>query len=134
MTDQEHKDLVNYRINRAKETIDEVIILVENKKWNSAVNILYYSCFYAVIALLVSENILTKTHSGVRQMFGQHFGKTGLIHPDIAKFYSQIFDQRQMSDYDDFVQFNQEELAEMIPQAQELINAIENYLISKNSF
>ncbi len=56
MNDRDKAELVKYRLNRARETYNEVRILIENKLWNTAVNRLYYSCFYAVIALLVDQD------------------------------------------------------------------------------
>jgi len=55
MKDQDKAELVKYRLRRARETYKEVDILVENQLWNTAVNRLYYSCFYAVIALLAAH-------------------------------------------------------------------------------
>jgi len=66
MTDQEKQDLLDYRLNRAKETLEEVDILIENKLWNTAVNRLYYACFYAVSGLLVYNGLNAQTHAGVR--------------------------------------------------------------------
>jgi uncharacterized protein (UPF0332 family) len=77
MTSNERKQLVIYRINKAKETFNEIDVLIENKLWNTAINRLYYTCYYAVIALLINNKIETLTHTGTRQMFGFHFIKTG---------------------------------------------------------
>ena len=49
MNPQERQELVNYRINKAKETLQAVDILIENKFWTTSVNRLYYACYYAVI-------------------------------------------------------------------------------------
>jgi uncharacterized protein (UPF0332 family) len=122
------KELIEYRINRAFETLKEIDILVDNQLWNTAVNRLYYACYYAVIALLLKNNILTQTHAGVRQMFGLHFIKTGLLRPDIGKFYSDIFDKRQTGDYDDFVVMKREDVIPLIPVAKELIISISKLL------
>ena len=95
MKDEQKLKLIQYRINRAQETLEEVNILIKNKLWSTAINRLYYACYYAVIALLVKNNISAQTHSGVRQMFGLHFAKPGLINKELAKFYTDIFDKRQ---------------------------------------
>lgn len=76
MSEETRDDLVKYRMRRAEETILELPILIENKLWNTAVNRLYYACYYAVTALLASRDINASTHSGGRQMFGLHFVKT----------------------------------------------------------
>ena len=128
MNPQDKQDLVNYRLDKAKETFKEVAILVQNKLWNTAVNRLYYSCFYAIIALLVDKDIETLTHSGVRQMFGLHFIKTGIIDQDSGRFYTRIFDLRQTGDYDDFIDFDEQRVLELIEPANKLIAQIEAIL------
>jgi uncharacterized protein (UPF0332 family) len=63
------KDLINYRIARAKDTLDDAQILVEKGKWNSAINRLYYAAYYAVIALLLSADLKPTTHNGAKSNF-----------------------------------------------------------------
>jgi uncharacterized protein (UPF0332 family) len=43
--------LINYRIQRAKETIEEARISIENNKLFNAENRIYYAIFYTVSAL-----------------------------------------------------------------------------------
>jgi len=128
MTDLEREELVSYRINRAFQTLKEIDILIENQLWSTAINRLYYACYYAVIALLLKNGIIPQTHSGVRQMFGLHFIKTGLIASDLGKFYSDIFDKRQTGDYDDFIVMNEKDVIGLIPSAKELIRTIEELI------
>lgn len=59
-------DYVKYRLQKAEETLEVARLLVENKKWNSSVNRLYYACYYAVSALLINDGISAKTHAGVK--------------------------------------------------------------------
>ena len=130
MNQEERQELVKYRITKARETFNEVSLHVENKLWNTSVNRLYYACYYAVIALLVDKDIHAQTHSGVRQMFGLHFVKSGLIDKETGKFYTDIFDMRQTGDYDDYIDFEMEDVLDMIGPANELISKIE-ILLSK---
>ena len=51
MNQQERQELVKYRIAKARETFKEVDLHIKNELWNTAVNRLYYACYYAVIAL-----------------------------------------------------------------------------------
>ncbi len=55
------RDLINYRLIRAKDTFEDAIILAEKEKWNSAINRLYYSAYYAVMALLLNYGLQTIT-------------------------------------------------------------------------
>jgi uncharacterized protein len=91
-------DYIKYRMQKANETIAESKVLLENKFWNTAVNRMYYACFYAVGALLVKNGVETSSHSGSRQKFGQLFVQTGLISRDLGKHYSELFDKRLKGD------------------------------------
>ncbi len=131
MTNEDKIELVMYRINRAKETLSEVEFQIENEKWNTAVNRLYYSCYYAVIALLTWNDINAKTHTGVRQMFGLHFIKPGIIAEDLGDFYTDIFEMRQTGDYDDFISFEDSKVIALVDPARKLILQIEKLLNQK---
>ncbi len=72
-------DYIRYRLDRSKDSYDDALILAERGKWNTVVNRLYYSCFYAVIALLLKNDIETRSHDGARNQFGLHFIKKGKI-------------------------------------------------------
>ena len=126
------KLLVTYRLQHAKDTFAEVISITESGFYNTAVNRLYYACYYAVIALLVKHNIPTQTHAGVKQMLGLHFVNTKKLNPEYARFYAQMFNNRISGDYDDFITFDLEMVEALIPQAQLFIEALEK-LIEENT-
>ena len=128
MNDQDKVELVRYRLTRARETYNEVGILVKNELWNTAVNRLYYACFYAVIALFADQDIDAQSHSGVRQMFGLHFIRTGRIEPELGRFLARLYDLRQTGDYDDFIDFDREKVVELMGPADQLISTIEGLL------
>jgi uncharacterized protein (UPF0332 family) len=103
-------DLVKYRLERAKETLEDAQLLIESKRWNSAINRLYYSAFYAVIALLLNENHKTNTHNGVKSIFSEQFIKNNIISQEFGKRYSQLFTWRQKGDYADLFDFTEEKV------------------------
>jgi uncharacterized protein (UPF0332 family) len=78
-------DLVRYRLEKAKETLEDAHLLIESKRWNSAINRLYYSAFYATIALLLNENYKTTTHNGVKSIFSEQFIKKNLFRKNLGK-------------------------------------------------
>ncbi len=130
MNEANRKEIVKYRLSRAHDTLQELEILVENQLWNTAVNRLYYACYYAVIALLISKEIKAQTHTGVRQMFGLHFIKNGTIDKEFGRYYSKIFDKRQTGDYDDFIDYTEEDVIALHKPAKECISEI-NKLIQQ---
>lgn len=79
MTDHERREMVIYRIKRSRETLSEINVLVENQFWSTAINRIYYACYYAVSGLLLQHGLSPQSHAGTRQMFGLHFVKPGFI-------------------------------------------------------
>lgn len=84
---QETKELIKHRISRAEESLDEAILLFNSEHYNTSVNRLYYACFYAVSALLLSENMSSPKHSGVRSLFNQHWVKKERVIKELGKFF-----------------------------------------------
>jgi len=103
---KEIRTLVIYRLNRADESLEEALILFEKDHINTFVNRLYYACFYAVTALLLSKGLSSSKHSGVRALFHQNFVKNELINKEMGKFYDKLFDTRQKGDYADLIYFD----------------------------
>ena len=58
------QELVEYRLRRAKETLEEARIMGSIGHWNACANRLYYAAFYAVSALLVKEGLTATKHTG----------------------------------------------------------------------
>ena len=103
-----YNEFVNYRLSRAKETLDDEKILAEKSKWNSTINRLYYAAFYAASALLLNSNMNPTTHSGTKLKFLELFIKTEIIPVKYGKMYIQLFQWRQKGDYDDLFDFDRE--------------------------
>jgi uncharacterized protein (UPF0332 family) len=126
-------DLIKYRMNRAKDTLHEVDDIFRLGYYQTSVNRLYYACYYAVSALLVLSDIKTRTHSGVRQMFGKHFIQTGLISKELGKYYSTLFEKRITGDYDDFIDIDKETVEMLVEPATQLIIAIDRLILDNTN-
>lgn len=117
-------DLIKYRIDRSLETFREAKTMIDNKFWNAAVNRIYYSCYYVVSALLLKKSVETNTHKGIRQMFGLHFVKEGLVTNEDGRYFSDLYDRRQTGDYDDYVSYDEETVIQLYNQSEGFINRI----------
>lgn len=102
---QETAEYVRYRVNLAREDLEVAKWALETNHLPSAVNRLYYACFYMVSALLFAEGHKSTKHSGVRSLFNLHWIKTGRLPAEMSFFYRDLFNYRQRGDYDDFVTF-----------------------------
>jgi uncharacterized protein (UPF0332 family)/predicted nucleotidyltransferase len=81
-----HADLIRYRLNRAKETLEEPQIMFDNGCLYGAANRIYYACFYAVVGLLLTKNLSSSKHSGTIGLFNKHFVKTEEISVYLGSF------------------------------------------------
>lgn len=127
------EELIEYRLYRATDTLDDALILAEKHKWNSAINRLYYAAYYAIIALLLNNDLNPTTHNGAKSNFTEHFIKTNIIAKEYGKVYSQLFTWRQKGDYDDLFDFTQEKVEPYFKPVSELIELIKKLIVENNS-
>ena len=125
MTFEERKEYVKYRIESSHKTFGAAKVLAENEFWNSAVNRLYYSLYYAVNALLVINEIQTKSHSATKSQFSLHFVKTGKFDKKYGKLLSELFDWRQKGDYENIFDYDKESVQPLFKPVNEMIRLIE---------
>ena len=125
MTREEKAEYVKYRIESAHKTYDAARVLADNGFWNSAVNRLYYSLFYAVNALLVLNEIQTKSHAATKSQFSLLFVKTGKFDKKYGRLLSELFDWRQKGDYENIFDYNSDSVKPLFEPVAEMIDLIE---------
>jgi uncharacterized protein (UPF0332 family) len=125
---QGSKDLIKYKLERSDETLEEAKIMLRSSHLFGAANRIYYACFYAVSALLLSEDLSSHKHSGVLSLFNRHFVKTGLIPVELGKFYSRLFDTRTESDYADLITIDLKEIKDNLKTAEIFIPAVKSLI------
>ena len=109
---------VEYRLQEAREVLEEAQILQAQQKHRGAMNRVYYAMFYAVLALLASRGLSATKHSGAISLFHREFVKPGTIPVEIAKFLDIAFDLRNKCDYRDFVTPERERVDELLAAAE----------------
>jgi uncharacterized protein (UPF0332 family) len=117
-------DYIEYRLSKAKEALHDAKLLAENKSWNACINRLYYTCYYAVSALLLKQGIATQTHTGLKTQFNLHFVKTGIVEKEFGKLYISLMDWRQKGDYGDLFDFNHETVEPLLKPVEDFLNEI----------
>ena len=129
LSDEERKALVEQRIKRAYDTLNETKGIVEGEYWLAAANRMYYACYYLTSALLVSHNIEANTHAGVIRMLGMCFVSKGLLSNDMGRYYGQLFEMRQSGDYDDWVMLSAGDVLPLFKQIGDYFDAVEPLII-----
>jgi uncharacterized protein (UPF0332 family) len=60
----ETPEYIRYRLARSNEALSAARLMLESGLLYDAVNRLYYACFYAVSALLLTEGLSSAKHKG----------------------------------------------------------------------
>jgi uncharacterized protein (UPF0332 family) len=118
---KEKKDYINYKLQKATQSLKEAKLLMENSMNDTAVSRLYYAAFYAINALLSQNGFNPKTHSGAKTIFNKEFILTGKIESRFSDFYTFLMAKRFEADYDDFVFIDEEKLKTLYTETEEFV-------------
>lgn len=121
-------DLIEYRLHRALETLKEADYNAKGGYYNTAVNRLYYACYYSASALMISNNLNAASHKGIKTLLGLRFITTGKLNPKFGRIYQQLFENRQSGDYEDFVYCDKDLYDILRPQAEEFVTTLSRYI------
>ncbi len=123
------QDLIEYRLNQARESLAEAQLLAEGDgTTRGIINRAYYAMFYAVLALLIQPGKSVSKHGGVISAFDEDFVKPGLFDKNMSKAIHKAFELRQVADYREFAPIDSEDALEILKKAEEFVSAVEKYL------
>ncbi len=114
-------EAIPLKLIKSQSLLDEVGVLMTHKFYVSAVSRLYYSCFHATKALLLTKDIMPKTHIGVVNQLHHSFVLPGLFDSAHATFFSRLMQERIDDDYSDFMIINETEVSEYIEPTKEYV-------------
>jgi uncharacterized protein (UPF0332 family) len=127
--DSDKGALIDYRLQRARETLGDAHLLCDRKGslW-SVINRAYYAMFYAVLALLTSVGKGASKHSGVLTLFDEHFIKPGHLPREMSKAIHKAFELRQIGDYRELATLDEEQATEVLTMADEFVYKVGQFL------
>lgn len=123
---------IQLKLAKARSLLAEVDVLMQYQFYITAINRLYYSCYHATKALLLTKELIPKTHSGVVSTLHQHFVQDGSFDFEQASFFSRLMQERIEDDYNDFLIVDEAEVKEFIEPSKAYVTyigqLIEKYL------
>lgn len=125
------KDLALYRLKSAKDRLLVAKDLFSLGHYMDTASKAYYAVFQAARAILATQELDSRKHSGVISLFNRYFVKTGILPKEFRKIIVSTQDLRLASDYDDFYIISREEAWQSLKNAEKFISGIEEYLHSK---
>lgn len=121
-------ELINYRFEQAEEAIADVKLLIDNNRYRSAVNRIYYGMFYSLLALGLADKFESSKHSQLIGWFNKNFIYTKKIDERFGKMINKAFNRRTKSDYDTYVSYDKAEVEEMFTEMKDFIVEIKRVL------
>lgn len=126
--DKKH-ELIVYRLTQAAETLEEAeFLLAGGRSLRAVTNRVYYSMFYAILALLIDEPFASSKHSGVLSYFNRKFVNEGIFPKDIGRAINRAFDLRQQGDYRENVELTLEQIKPLIEAAKVFLELMKKHL------
>lgn len=122
---------IQLKLSKAKILLSEAQILVENKGYNSVISRLYYACYHATCALLLTRELLSKTHKGLSVLLNKEFVLNGSFDTEKSAFFARLMQERMEEDYGDFMISDEVIIAEFFEPAKQYIHYIESMINNK---
>jgi uncharacterized protein (UPF0332 family) len=119
---------IKLKLQKANALLGEAEVLMQNKFYATVINRLYYGCFHATKALLLTKDLTPKTHSGVINLLHLHFVQPGLFDMEQASFYSRLLQERMEEDYSDFIIEDAETTEGFITPAKAYVSYVEGLI------
>lgn len=128
MKDEDKKALISHRVSKANDAVRDVEFLIKGKRPLLAINRVYYGIFYILSALSLKHDFHTSKHQQLIGWFNKEFVASGKLDPKYGKIIHNAYKNRSTGDYDDFAEFDEEEVKDSFEEMKELIDAIRTLL------
>ncbi|MEP6582937.1 MAG: HEPN domain-containing protein [Ginsengibacter sp.] len=117
-------ETIKLKISKALSIFPEVKVLMENKFYTTAISRLYYSCFHATKAILLTKDLMPKTHKGTSTLLHEQFVKSGLFDNEKATFFDNLMHERIEDDYNDYMITDKEQIIHFIEPGKDYVEYI----------
>lgn len=113
---------------RARQALEVACGNFESAYWADALSKSYYAMFYAASALVRTKDLRPSKHSAIIAAVGEHFAKPGLIDRRLHRQLIDMFDERQIADYEVLLAITEEQAQEGLQAAEQFVIAVAEYL------
>lgn len=131
MEDRLRRELSDYRMKRAQETLADAKALLAEGRVESSVNRSYYAIFHGLRAVTALDGFDSSKHSGIIAHFNQIYVKAGVFDKEISKLIRIAFNTREKADYDDFAEITEQMAIDQAAAAERVLAAIQRYLVGE---
>ena len=128
MRQDDFQSLIDYRLEQAREALEDAELLLQAGRYRATANRLYYACFYAAVAALLTKRLQYARHSAVIAFFDREFIGSGQLPKEYSRTLHRAFNERQQDDYMPFVELDPDEIKLLFADAHTLVRGIGKYI------
>ena len=129
MREENFQSLINYRLEQAREALEDAELLLNAGRYRAVANRLYYACFYSVVAALLTRQLQYSKHAAVIAFFDKEFIRSGQLPKEYSRTLHRAFNERQQDDYMPFVEMDANEIEDLCADVRTLVNGISEYVV-----
>jgi uncharacterized protein (UPF0332 family) len=129
--EEQKKALALTRLKRARQHLKAARDLLVNEDFADSISRSYYAIFQAARALLATEQLDSRKHSGVIALFNRYFVKTAKVDKQLGVVLKDARRSREMADYSDVAEFAREDAEGQLQDAEMFVEAVTNLVEEK---
>ena len=125
------KAIIDYWLDKARSDIESARDNFCSGRYLNTVRDAYFSCFHAFSSVLFKGGQSFRKHKEVRSALHRDYIRSNKLDAKWGKHYDWLFDNRQKADYRPLVQFDPEQVSEIIAKSHAFVEEMKK-LISED--
>jgi len=119
--------IMDYWMEKARDDLASARDNYTSGRYQNAVRDAYFACFHAFSSVLIGEGRKFKKHKEVRSMLHRDFIRVKKLDASWGKHYDWLFDNRHKADYRPLVQFDPDQVREVVEESQAFVNKMADF-------
>lgn len=125
---EDRKLIIEYRTEKAFKAFQESKDNASMGHWTLSANRLYYAAYYMASALLISRELMVKSHAGVILCIGRDFVQKGLLSVEDGRLLSNLQRMRLTGDYDDMFDWTEDDIKPLFEPTEDLLKKMQSLI------
>ncbi len=118
---EEKRALSRYRLEKADRLLADARLLLEQRRWESAVNRAYYAALSAARAVLILFGGDPRSHEGVKTMVNQRLVLGGYMSKEYGRWFRDLLFDREEADYADYVVVDEADASAAVERGEKFV-------------
>lgn len=120
------REIVVYWLEKSAQDIASAKENLSAGRLQNAVRDAYFACFHAFSAVLIKAGRTFRKHSEVRSILHRDYVKGRKLAVEWGKHYDWLFDNRQKADYRPLVDFDIEQVKDILEKSEGFVREMRN--------